>query len=259
MTRQVQFMSFFSPSVLYSGAVMSDPVSSLRASLSLLLFEKTKLVFLSKCQHGISSVLGRQWCSLHTITQTHPDIRNIHKHASTHLFMHTHRNPGPKAFLSQNCQFHEAELIHCTFLESASLFSPPLLSFFSLLSSSSSLFSNSLISLSSPSASFTLTFCHFSPHSPLPPLLFWSILHFTHLLIQYVLFSISILLGALLPLPSLCITPISSFPSCKHLMDSDVQFNSHWNWHKTSYDTRGKIQPRKLVNWYFRKIFGLCF
>ena len=45
---------------LYSGAVMSDPVSSLRASLSLLLFEKTELVFLSKCQHSISSVLGRQ-------------------------------------------------------------------------------------------------------------------------------------------------------------------------------------------------------
>lgn len=64
-TSQVQFMCslVFPIFVLYSaaaGAVMSDPVTSVRASHSDLLFQKTELVLLSKCQHGVSSVLGSQ-------------------------------------------------------------------------------------------------------------------------------------------------------------------------------------------------------
>ena len=161
--------------------------------------------------------------------------------------MHTHthtnsRNLAPKAFLSQNCQFHEAELIHCTFLESASLFSLlPLLSF--LLSPHPPLISlsNSLMSLSSPTASLF--------HSDiLPASLFSDSLYFFSPSLFYPPYILPI--SSYIPaLPSLftllqlgfasfcppCATRISSFPSCKHLMDSDVRCDSKSNLHKTSY------------------------
>lgn len=75
------------------------------------------------------------------------NVRNTLAHMNSHT--HPHRNPGPKAFLSQNCQFHEAELIHCSlslffllFLSLHPTSHPPLISL-----------SNSLISLSPPAAS----------------------------------------------------------------------------------------------------------
>lgn len=207
-------------------------------------------MFLSKCQHGISSVLGRQWCSLHTrkythtntsseeahtLTSRHPDIHNLYgdKYTSTHFFMqidkHWNRDAHTHTQKSWPQSISQPELPVSRGRTNSLYIFGVRLSFF--LPSSSPLFfslhphpplislSNSLISLSSPSASLfhsdilsasllPLWCLSFSPHSFLPPpLLFSSILlHFAHLLVQPHILStlFSILFSALLPLPSWC-------------------------------------------------------
>lgn len=108
-------------------ARVTPAVRPLRPSCSL---EGRNFVFPSKCQQGRLLRLAAVSLSLserrgrEAEEEEEGRTNTACTWMTTHARTHTVGNPSPKALLGLKCQFHEAELIHCTFLESPHLLSP---------------------------------------------------------------------------------------------------------------------------------------